>query len=206
MKAPPAGPSRLRADSSFVDGAKVDRVDRVDRTGEANSIEPALRIRAFEEGDEQRLHAVFHSSIHTHAARDHSPEQLVAWSPMVVDATLAARWVERMRAIRPFVVETDGGAGGTIVGYADLQPDGYIDHFFVSGGFGGRGVGTRLMTHLIDQARLRRLALLTSDVSTTARGFFAGFGFEIVERQIVVQRGARFTSTRMRLDLDAAHG
>ena len=34
-----------------------------------------------------------------------------------------------MQALRPLVAEEDG----RVVGYADLQASGYIDHFFVSG-------------------------------------------------------------------------
>ncbi len=149
-----------------------------------------------------RLHDVFHSAIHTHAVAHHSPEQLLAWSPEIVDAELAARWVERMRGIRPFVVEVDGRGGGEIAAYADVQPDGYIDHFFVAGEYGGRGVGTRLMAHLLDNARQRGIAVLTADVSMTAQGFFAGFGFVIVARQTVVLRSVEFTNARMRLRLD----
>lgn len=166
---------------------------------------PALRIRTFEEGDEQGLHDVFHSSIHTHAVGDHSPEQLLAWAPAAVAGALPARWVERMRDIRPFVAEVYGTDGCEIAGYADLQADGYIDHFFVAGGFGNRGVGRRLMHHLLDTARRRGIGTLTSDVSATARKFFAHFGFVIVERRSVVLRGVEFTSTRMRLDVDPAH-
>ena len=42
---------------------------------------------------------------------------------------------------KPFVAEIEG----QIVGYADLQEDGYIDHFFVSGSMARRGVGSALM-------------------------------------------------------------
>ncbi len=163
---------------------------------------PTLHIRAFEEADALRLHDVFHTSIHTHAVDDHSREQLEAWSPPIVDAALATRWVERMRRIRPFVVEVDGRSAREIAAYADVQPDGYIDHFFVAGNYGGRGVGTGLMTHLIDVARERGLAELVSDVSITAQPFFARFGFVLVERQTVVLRGVEFTNARMRLRLD----
>jgi hypothetical protein len=39
-----------------------------------------------------------------------------------------------MQGIRPFVAEDEGH----IVGYADIQPSGYIDHFFVAGGHARR--------------------------------------------------------------------
>lgn len=163
---------------------------------------PALRIRTFVDEDALRLHEVFDSSIHTLAAREHSSEQLAAWSP-ALDVSLTERWIERMVRIRPFILEVDGSDGPGIAAYADLQADGYVDHFFVGGRFGQRGVGTRLMTHLIDTARERGIEALTSDVSMTARSFFSRFGFVVVEQQIIVLRGVAFTSARMRLELRA---
>ena len=80
-------------------------------------------VRDFSFGDEPALHTVFYSAIHTIAVRDYTPEQLKAWAP---DPPDVVRWTARMRAIRPFVVEDER----RIVGYADLQANGYIDHFF----------------------------------------------------------------------------
>jgi putative acetyltransferase len=162
--------------------------------------DPTPRIRPFAPGDERALYGVFHSAIHTHAARDYTLEQRLAWSPETIDEAL---WAARMQGIRPFVVETDGPAGTEIAAYADVQPDGYVDHFFVAGGHGGRGVGALLMAHLIDTARARGTSALTSEVSLTAEGFFARFGFVVVERQTVVDRGVTLRNARMRLDLAA---
>jgi putative acetyltransferase len=164
-------------------------------------VNPALRVRPFASGDERSLYDVFHSAIHTHAARDYTLEQRLAWSPETIDE---ARWAVRMRGIRPFVVEIDGPDGLEIAAYADVQTDGTIDHFFIAGAHGGRGVGARLMTHLIDTARARGTTVLTSDVSLTAEGFYARFGFVVVERQTIVNRGVELRNARMRLDLAAS--
>ena len=167
---------------------------------------PEFNVRPFAHGDELCLHRVFHSAIHTHAAPHHSCDQLLAWSPEIIDASSVTRWVERMQAIRPFVVEVVGGDETGIAAYADLQPDGYIDHFYVAGPYGGRGVGKRLMTHLLEDARDHGIAVLTSDVSFTAEGFFARFGFVPVARQTVVVRGVEFSNTKMRRDLASRSG
>jgi putative acetyltransferase len=159
-----------------------------------------MRIRRFAIGDEPRLHEVRHSSIHVLAARDYTLEQRLAWSPEVVDQAL---WSERVRGIQPFIVEIDEPDGPRIAAYGDVQADGYIDHFYVSGTYGSRGVGTRLMNHLLATARAAGIRVLTSDVSLTAQGFFARFGFVIVRRQWPVARGVTMENAKMRLDLDA---
>lgn len=106
-------------------------------------------------------------------------------------------WCERMRGIKPFVAEVEG----VIAAYADVQPSGYIDHFFVSGSHARRGLGLALMTRIHEQAARWDLAELTSDVSRTAQPFFAHFGFEIVEERRPVMRGVAVPNARMRKEL-----
>ena len=141
-----------------------------------------IDIRPFRFGDEPILFEVYHSAIHQIACRDYSPEQIHAWAPAEVDPDL---WAKRMRGIAPFVAELCG----EIVGYADLQPNGYIDHFFVSGRHPRRGIGRALMNHLHTEAGKANIRQLTSDVSITAQPFFAQFGFEIVKQQEHALRG-----------------
>ncbi len=150
-----------------------------------------MKIRRFVPGDAPALWAVFYSAVHQTAARDYSPEQLAAWAPADIDG---ARWAEHMRQLHPFVVERDG----QIVGYADVQPNGYIDHFFVSGQHPRQGIGARLMQRIHEQAQTLGLTELTADVSLTAQPFFAHYGFELVERREVVRDGVTIPNALMR--------
>lgn len=150
-----------------------------------------MEIRRFRPGDEAALFQVYFTAIHEIASRDYSPEQVQAWAPADLDVAL---WGDRVQAIRPFVVEL----GGEIVGYADVQPDGYVDHFFVSGAHPRRGIGTRLMARIHEEARFLGLTELRSDVSTTAEPFFALHGFKVVERRFPVRRGVPLQNALMR--------
>ena len=150
-----------------------------------------MKIRRFAPGDEPALLAVFYSAVHQTAARDYSPAQLAAWAPDYIDG---ARWAEHMRALRPFVAEQ----GGQIVGYADVQPNGYIDHFFVCGRHARQGIGARLLQRIHAQAQTLGLTELTADVSLTAQPFFAHHGFELVERREVVRDGVTIPNALMR--------
>lgn len=97
-----------------------------------------MHIRRFEPGEELVLFEVYYSVIHLIARNDYSEEQLNAWAPLDTDREL---WVNRMRGINPFVAEIDGNP----VGYADIQENGYLDHFFVSGHHSRQGIGKALM-------------------------------------------------------------
>jgi putative acetyltransferase len=87
------------------------------------------------------------------------------------------------------------------VGYADVQPDGHIDHFFVAPP-SRQGVGSALMRAILERAAERHFAELYSEVSITARPFFERFGFVVEAPQQVTVRGVVFDNFRMRKRLD----
>ncbi len=153
-------------------------------------------IRRFRPGEEEALHRVFHGAVHRVAARDYTPEQCAAWAPEPHDA---AQWETRVRDIHPFVAEIDGA----LAGYADVQPSGYITHFFVSAEFPRRGVGRALMARIHEEATRLGLLELTADVSVTAEAFFVACGFQVVVRKMPVRRGVAMPNARMRKGLAA---
>ena len=153
-----------------------------------------IALRDFQAGDEPALRAVFESAIHGTARRHYSPLQVDTWAPREHDAHA---WATRMQGLRPFVALVDGA----IAGYADLQPSGYIDHFYVAETAGGQGVGGRLMLRILAQAEAWKLAELTSNVSLTAQPFFMHFGFEVVEHRVFDVRGVEMRNAAMRKPL-----
>lgn len=150
-----------------------------------------IGLRDFQLGDEPALHAVFASAIHETARRDYSQRQVDTWAPRDHDVDA---WAARMQGIAPFVALVDG----RIVGYADLQAGGYIDHFYVAAEAGGQGVGAALMQRILARAEELGLRELTSHVSITAQPFFAGFGFEVVEHRTFDMRGVQMRNAPMR--------
>lgn len=150
-----------------------------------------VHIRRYREGEEPALFEIYYSAIHLVACQNYTPEQLQAWAPRDVDSGL---WCRRIRGIGPFVAEL----GGQIVGYADLQPNGYIDHFFVSGTRPREGIGSQLMRHLLDRAQALGISELTSDVSRTAQPFYETFDFSVVEQRYPKLRGVVVPNALMR--------
>jgi putative acetyltransferase len=153
-----------------------------------------MEVRRFRLGDEAALFRVYFTAIHEVACRNYTPEQIDAWAPADLDMDL---WANKVQDIRPFLVELDG----EIVGYADVQPHGYIDHFFVSGAHPRQGIGTLLMARIHEEAKSLGLSELTSDVSKTAEPFFALHGFNIVERRLPMLRGVTVPNALMRKQL-----
>lgn len=157
-------------------------------------MDESIHIRRYKEGEETILFDIYYSAIHLVASRDYTVEQIQAWAPQELNA---ARWRERIRGINPFVAELDR----ELVGYADVQSDGYIDHFFVSGRHPRKGIGTQLMKRIFEEAATLGVASLSSDVSRTAQPFFAKFGFVVVEQRRPVIRDVVIPNALMRCDL-----
>ena len=151
-------------------------------------------IRRYRRGEEPALFEVFYSAVHLVAVHEYSEEQIQAWAPRDLDP---GKWSEKIQGIDPFVADRDGN----ILGYADLQVSGYIDHFYVSGHHPRQGIGSLLMRHILAEAASQGIGTLTSDVSRTAQRFFEKFGFAAVEYRHPVCRGVVVPNVFMRREL-----
>jgi putative acetyltransferase len=151
----------------------------------------SVHIRRYEHGEEAALFDVYYTAIHLVASRNYTIEQVEAWAPQDIDPDL---WRDKIRAINPFVAKLNG----ELVGYADVQSSGYIDHFFVSGRHPRKGIGSLLMQRIFGEAQVLGVSTLTSDVSRTAQPFFEKFGFVLVEQRSRELRGVVVPNALMR--------
>ncbi len=99
-------------------------------------------VREYRELDASELWKIFYNTVHKVNIRDYSAAQVNAWAP---DDFSSDVWQQKMNSISPFVAEIDG----QIVGYADLQKSGLIDHFFCHNDHQGQGIGRCLMKHVL---------------------------------------------------------
>ena len=143
-----------------------------------------ITIRHYQSWDAPELWNIFYHTIRHINRRDYSQAQVCAWAPDHVDPAL---WQQKMDDISPYIAELEG----RIVGYADLQTDGLIDHFFCHYQYQRRGVGGQLMEHIFAQSKARSINRLHSEVSITARPFYQRFGFVVNSEQMLEIRGAR---------------
>lgn len=152
-------------------------------------------IRHFHPTDAPALRVLFHAAVHKLAHQHYAVDQLNAWAPEEHDA---AQWAARLKNNQPFVAErAAAGRSAEIAGFADLQANGYIDHFFVAPAHAGQGVAHALMAHIHTQAAQRGIPRLWADVSLTAEPFFAKNGFTVQMRQQVEREGVVLRNTRM---------
>ncbi|GAB7227609.1 GNAT family N-acetyltransferase [Vibrio rotiferianus] len=154
-----------------------------------------LEIRRFESGDEETLRTLFYYTVRKICINDYTDAQVSAWAPNIY---VAEDWNKKIALLNPFIVLLDG----QVVGYADLQPDGYVDHFFCHWQHQGKGVGTALMQQLIAEGARNFNHRLYANVSLTAKPFFERHGFIVAKQQSVDIRGQTLTNFLMEKELN----
>ena len=141
-----------------------------------------LTIRNFQKGDELELRDIFFNTVRQVNIKDYSDLQVQAWAPDNYDASA---WCERISAINPFVAILHD----EIVGYSDIQDDGYIDHFFCHWQHQGKGIGKALMQEILVRGQQKGISRFHAQVSITAKPFFEHLGFKVLNSQQVDIRG-----------------
>lgn len=139
-----------------------------------------IKIETYQEGLVDDLWEVYYTAIRLGCANHYNTAQLKAWAP---DGFDKREFGNKMGDLKPFIALLDG----RVVGYADLQPDGYIDHFFVHGEHQRKGVGSALMMRIMEAGK--GAPRLYSNVSNTAKPFFENYGFHVEKQQLIEIRG-----------------
>lgn len=152
-----------------------------------------LSIRSYRPGDLDAVIAVFRAAVRGVPPSDYTPEEVGAWAELDRD-----RWAER-RASRPTWVAL---LGKSVIGFADLEPDGHLDMMYVHPDHQRAGVATALLNRVEAAARARGLSRISTEASITARPFFERRGFAVVAAQAVEKSGLLLRNFRMLKVLD----
>lgn len=138
-----------------------------------------MTLRPYRPADCPHLAELFTSTVHTVCARDYTQVQLDAWADGQVDL---AAWNASFLAHTTLVAVE----GGSIVGFADLAPDGYLDRLYVHKDWQRRGVASALCDALSGAK--------VTHASLTARPFFEKRGWRVVKEQQVERHGVLLTN------------
>ena len=150
------------------------------------------RVREYRSADLPSLAAIYTGSIRHLGAEYYSGDQIAAWSSFPEDMTAFERWIEKATTF----VAVDGH--GECIGFAGIEDQGRIASLFVAPAFMHKGVGSHLLMRLLEEARARRIAVVTTDASEFSRPLFEKFGLRVEEIEYIEFKGVEFSRYAMR--------
>lgn len=154
----------------------------------ASTDEP--QYRHYRSSDCKAIAQMFYETVHTVNAADYSPAQLDAWASGTVDLKA---WNESFSAHHTIVATQ----GGQIVGFGDIDADGYLDCLYVHKDFQRQGIATALCACLESVAS----ETVTTYASVTAKPFFEKRGYRVQKAQTVTRQGISLPRFQMQKEL-----
>jgi len=147
-----------------------------------------ITTRKYQPSDARALADIYYYTIHNVNTRDYSEEQVNAWAPS--SSLELDGWQKKWSKLIPIVALS----GSKIVGFAEFEPTGHIDCFYVHHEFQGKGVGSTLMNAIEAEAKENKIHHVYAEVSLTAKTFFERKGFYETKKQNVIIRGCELTN------------
>lgn len=130
-------------------------------------------IRPYRSEDCATLAQIYYDTIHTVNAADYTKAQLDAWATGNVDLQV---WDAYFLARHSFVAEIDG----KIVGFSDMDDNGYLGRLYVHHDYQGLGIGKALCDAAEQAVDVPKYTLHSS---ITAKAFYEKRGYRTVEMQ-----------------------
>lgn len=150
-------------------------------------------IRPFNSSDLPTVIQLFKEAVAAINIRHYSPEQVAVWTD--IDSE---RWLKKLEQNIAFVAEMDS----TIVGFADISHEGYLDRMYVHKDYQARWVSLHLFKAIEKAARELGLTKITTDCSITAKVPAERMGFKVMKEQIVEKKDMQFINYHMEKKLD----
>ena len=151
-----------------------------------------MLIKSYEKEFFIDICTLFYETVHSVNAGDYSESQLEAWAPKDNDYSHLKTALEKNWTL---VAIEDG----VIIGFADIEDTGYLDHLFVHRDYQGKGVATALCNEIEAKGNFNEIE---THASITALPFFEKRGYKVVREQIVEIRGEKLENYVMRKRMD----
>ena len=142
-------------------------------------------IRTVNKNDIPALTELFNNCVRQIAPEKYTPEQIDAWAASTSDGESFNKFILEPTT---FVAETNN----LILGFAGVTTAGYLASLYVRGDRNRQGIGSRLLIHIIEYARVNNIYRLYTEASVFSKPLFEKFGFAIYEEEDVTRNGIVF--------------
>lgn len=141
-------------------------------------------IRKYTPTDCTAMTILFYETVREINKKDYSEEQLDVWATGMVDLE---QWNQSfLEHITWIAVEED-----KIIGFGDIDANGYLDRLYVHKDYQRRGVATELCNALEESVPAGKY---TTHASITARPFFENRGYRVIKEQQILRNKVALTN------------
>jgi putative acetyltransferase len=154
-----------------------------------------IAIRRYRIADLPALATIYAGSIRELGSAYYSDAQVAAWSSFADDRAAFRDWIEHADTF----VASDANDGP--VGFTGLDGNGHVTAVFVAPSNRGQGIATRLLSHLLNEAKSRHLTTLTTAASELSRPLFEKFGFQVRDVEHTVFKDIPFDRYAMQASI-----
>lgn len=152
-----------------------------------------MDIRAYREEDIQQVYDVFYEAVMHGAQNEYTERQRIAW----VEGVDLERWNRSFLSHTTLVAVVMD----RVVGFSDLDYD-LVDYLYVDPDFYRQGFARQLVNELMKEASEKKIPILKTYASKTARPFFEAMGFCVVEENHVIRDGVELINYYMQKEME----
>lgn len=149
-----------------------------------------MKLREYQFKDCNLLTELFYNTVHTVNAKDYSKDQLDAWATGNIDIN---SWNNAFLEHTTLIAEIDG----IIVGFGDMDNQGYLDRLYVHRDYQGRGIATVITNELERRLIACGVFCFSTHASITAKPFFEKRGYRVTCKNNVVCNNIALTNYTM---------
>ncbi len=144
-------------------------------------------IREYQPTDCKELAELFYNTVHTINAKDYTKEQMDVWATGQVNLE---RWNQSFLEHYSIVAVENK----TIVGFGDIDENGYLDRLYVHKDYQRKGIATAICNQL--EAAVQEDII--THASITARSFFEKRGYKVIKEQQIKRQGVTLVNYVMK--------
>lgn len=156
-------------------------------------------IRIATESDVEPLGELFVDAIRTAGPQSYTPPQVESWAASVCDRARFRAFI--LNPTTFFAVDQTGP-----IGFCGIEDNGHIASVYLRGDRQRRGIGTRLIQHVLELATERRMARLYAEASEFSLPLFLKMGFQTVGTETVELNGEFFVRHLVELHIACPKG
>lgn len=147
-------------------------------------------LRKYKSDDCLKLLKLFYDTVRTVNKKDYNDKQLSVWAPDNYVEEKYDIWQKSLSENFTIIAEKNGD----IVGFGDIEKNGYLNRLFVHKDYQHRGVASSIVKELEKYAEKICICTIITEASITAKPFFVRMGYTLIKELQVEKKEILLTN------------